>query len=200
MGSYCDRRHCRRRSAAGLTGSHRVRVESAQLHCGVVVTSASVLREPVAAAVCDSVRVLGELPPPRRDSNLRSCPVPPAVSPAGFEPALVSGAPGGVPGGIRTCARVRCPRRGSTRMGPGATWGNVKWSSAPQAVKVVSWPGYGYSGQHWGPHRSHLEMPYARWECPPSKRGAQGSTDEKRPGAAMRDVRGPTGLVVRVAG
>jgi hypothetical protein len=62
-------------------GSQRVRVESAQLHCGVVVTSASVLREPVAAAVCDSVRVLGELPPPRRDSNLRSCPVPPAVPP-----------------------------------------------------------------------------------------------------------------------
>ena len=51
--------------------------ESAQLHCGVVVTSASVLREPVAAAVCDSVRGLGELPPPRRDSNLRSCPVHP---------------------------------------------------------------------------------------------------------------------------
>ena len=40
---------------------------------------------------------------PRRDSNLRSCPVPPA----GLEPALVSGAPGG----IGTCARVRCPRR-----------------------------------------------------------------------------------------
>ena len=59
-------------------GSQRVRVESAQLHCGVVVTSASVLREPVAAAVCDSVRVLG---------NCRR------------------------PGGIRTCARVRCPRR-----------------------------------------------------------------------------------------
>ena len=59
-----------------VPGSQRVRVESAQLHCGAVVTSASVLREPVAAAVCDSVRVLGELPPPRRDSNLRSCPVP----------------------------------------------------------------------------------------------------------------------------
>ena len=107
--------------------------ESAQLHCGVVVTSASVLREPVAAAVCDSVRVLGELPPPRRDSNLRSCPVPPA----GFEPALVSGAPGG----IRTCARVRCPRRDSNLRScpvPPAGFEPALVSGAPGGIRTCA--------------------------------------------------------------